>query len=123
MKFWRNAAALLTVFHPETTHTGNHSTPRDVKNEGRPGYVYENKWTSDRMSETISGICARLKPFLQEIGLSSSPNSSKVPRTYRTAVSAKSLVLTEYLGMVLDSANSLLGIITDILDFSKFEGA
>jgi hypothetical protein len=81
MKFWRNAAALLTVFHPKTTHTGSHSTPKDVKNDDRPGNVYENKGTSDTMSETISAICARLKRFLQKIGVSSSPNSSKVPRS------------------------------------------
>src|ERR1019366_2098511 len=92
MKFWRNAAALLMVFHPETTHTGNHSTPKDVKNEGRPGYVDENKGTSDKMSETMSDICARLKRFLQKSGVTSSPNTSKVPRTYRTAGSAESLV-------------------------------
>jgi hypothetical protein len=84
MKFWRNAAALLTVFHPETTHTGNHSTPKDVKNEGRPGYVYENKRVIDKMPETISDIFARLKPFLQKIGVSPFPNNRKVPRTYRT---------------------------------------
>jgi hypothetical protein len=41
----------LTVFHPKTTHTGNHSTPKDVKNEGRSNYVYENKWEMDKMSE------------------------------------------------------------------------
>ena len=81
MKFWRNAAALFTVFHPETTHTESHSNPKDVKNEGRPGYVDENKGTSDKMSEIISDICARLEPFLQKIGLSSSPNTSKVPRS------------------------------------------
>src|ERR1017187_804953 len=77
MKFWRNAAALLMVFHPETTHPGNHSTPKDVKNEGRPGYVYENKGPMDKMSETISDICARLKPFLQKIRVSSFPNNCK----------------------------------------------
>src|ERR1039458_3189063 len=93
MKFWRNAAALLTVFHPETTHTGSHSTPKDVKNEGRSGKVYENKGANDKMSERMSDICARLRPFLQKIGLSSSPNSSKVPRTYRTAGGAESLLL------------------------------
>src|ERR1035438_8448151 len=81
MKFWRNAAALLMVFHPETTHTGSHSTPKDVKNEGRPGYVYENKGTMDKMPETISDICARSEPFLQKIGVSLSPNTSKVPRS------------------------------------------
>src|ERR1035437_9016588 len=83
MKFWRSAAALLTVFHPETTHSGNHSTPKDVKNEGRPGKVYENKGAMDKMSERMSDICARLKPFLQKIGVSSSPNTSEVPRTSR----------------------------------------
>src|ERR1019366_6692483 len=93
MKFWRNAAALLMVFHPETTHTGNHSTPKDVKNEGRPGYVYENKWRIDKISEIISDICARLMPFLQKIGVSSPPNTSKVPRSYRTAGGAESLNL------------------------------
>jgi hypothetical protein len=36
------------------------------------------------MPEKMSAICARLKPFLQKIGVSSSPNNSKVPRTYRT---------------------------------------
>jgi hypothetical protein len=72
MKFRRNAAALLMVFHPKTTHTESHSNPKDVKNEGRPGKVYENKGQKDKMSETISDIYARLKPFLQKIGLSSS---------------------------------------------------
>src|ERR1035437_4489164 len=81
MKLWPNAAALLTVFHPKTTHSGNHSTRKDVKNEGRSEYVDENKRTRDTMSETISDICARLKRFLQKIGVSSSPNSSKVPRS------------------------------------------
>src|ERR1017187_5762635 len=98
MKFWRNAAALLTVFHPETTHTGNHSNPKDVKNDDRPGKVYENKGPSDTMSETISDICARSRPFLQKIGVSSSPNTSKAPRTYRTTGGAESLILTGYLG-------------------------
>jgi|ERR1039458_3762961 hypothetical protein len=79
MKFRRNAAALLTVFHPESTHTGNHSTPKDVKNEGRPGYVYENKWEMDKMPEITSDICAWLKPFLQKIGVSSSPNTCRTP--------------------------------------------
>src|ERR1039458_7962175 len=80
MKFWRNAAALLTVFHPKTTHTGNHSTPKDVKNEGRPGYVYENKVAMDKMPEIISAICARLKPFLQKIGVRSAAKTQSAPR-------------------------------------------
>src|ERR1039458_7989154 len=101
MKFWRNPAALLTVFHPETTHSGNHSTPKDVKNEGRPGYVAENKGTMDKMSEIMSDICARLKPFLQKIGVSSSQNTCKVPRTYRTAGGAPSD------GVVISGSKSL----------------
>ena len=40
---------------------------KDVKNEDRSGNVYENKGPIDRLSETMSGICARLKPFLQKI--------------------------------------------------------
>ena len=71
MKFWRSAAALLTIFHPETTHTGNHFTPKDVKNDDRSGKVYENKGAMDKMSEIISDICARLEPFLQKIGVNS----------------------------------------------------
>ena len=78
MKFWRNAAALPMVFHPKTTRCGNHSTPKDVKNEGRSGKVYENKGVMDKMPETMSDICAWLKPLLQKIGVSSSPNSTKV---------------------------------------------
>ena len=58
MKFWRKAAALLMVFHPKTTPTGNHPTPKDVKYEGRPGKVYENKGEMDKMPEVISDICA-----------------------------------------------------------------
>src|SRR5579862_1617512 len=77
MKFWHYAAALLTVFHAETTKTWNNSTPKDVKNEGRPGYVYENTGANDIMSERTSDICARLKRFLQEIGVTSSQNTSK----------------------------------------------
>jgi hypothetical protein len=40
-------------------------SPKDVKNEGRPGYVYENKGMIDKMSEKYSDISARLKCFLQ----------------------------------------------------------
>src|ERR1039458_5373013 len=45
------------------------------------------------MSEIISDICARLEPFWQKTGVSSSQNTSKVPRTHRTAGGAESLVL------------------------------
>jgi hypothetical protein len=63
MKFWRNAAALLTVFHPETTHTGSHSTPKDVKNEGRSGYVHENTGNDDKMSGYKTGFCTKMHPW------------------------------------------------------------
>ena len=43
MKFWRNAAGLLMVFHPETTHSESHSSHKDVKNGGRSDYMHENK--------------------------------------------------------------------------------
>ena len=39
---------------------------KDVKNEGRSGNVYENKGSSDTLTEIISGICAWLKPVLQK---------------------------------------------------------
>jgi hypothetical protein len=41
--------------------------PKDVKNEGRSGNVYENKGSIDRLSEEMSGICAWSKPILQKI--------------------------------------------------------
>lgn len=40
------------------------------------------------MSEIISDIYARLEPFLQKIGLSSSPNTSQVSLTYGTGTQA-----------------------------------
>jgi hypothetical protein len=33
--------------------------PRDVKNEDRPDYVYENTAVSDKVSNHYSGICAQ----------------------------------------------------------------
>jgi hypothetical protein len=34
-------------------------TPKDVKNEGRSGDMYENKDSSDKMPNSISGISAQ----------------------------------------------------------------
>jgi len=44
---------------------GTSNPPKDVKNEGRSGNVYENKGLNDRMTENSSGICAWLESFLQ----------------------------------------------------------
>jgi hypothetical protein len=33
-------------------------TPRDVKNEGRPGYVYENKGEGDKMDDNGADFLA-----------------------------------------------------------------
>src|ERR1039458_4550627 len=63
MKFWRNAAALLSVFHPETTHTGNHSTHKDVKNEGRSDYVYENKARATKCHAKNAVFYTEMHPF------------------------------------------------------------
>ena len=39
---------------------------KDVKNEGRPGNVYENKGTNDKMPEIKPDICAWSDEFLQK---------------------------------------------------------
>ena len=49
------------------SHAGEPATPKDVKNEGRSGNVYENKGSDDQLSESFSGICARSKLILQKI--------------------------------------------------------
>ncbi|HXW13953.1 MAG TPA: hypothetical protein VEN79_05535, partial [Terriglobia bacterium] len=46
---------------------GEPASPKDVKNEGRSGNVYENKESDDQLSESFSGICARSKLILQKI--------------------------------------------------------
>src|ERR1039458_7714859 len=63
MKFWRNAAALLTVFYPETTHTGSHSTPKDVKNEGRSDYMYENKARGTKCHAKNAAFYTKMHPL------------------------------------------------------------
>src|ERR1035441_663226 len=46
-------------------------SPKDVKNEGRSGNLYENKGSIDIMSEQDSGISARLRRSLPTLsGLS-----------------------------------------------------
>jgi hypothetical protein len=39
---------------------------KDVKNEGRPGYVYENKGMSDKLSDNISDVSAWSEGILQK---------------------------------------------------------
>src|SRR5579862_8037588 len=63
MKFWRNAAALLTVFHPEPTHRGNHSTQKDVKNEGRSDYVYENTARATKCHAKNAAFYTKMHPL------------------------------------------------------------
>jgi hypothetical protein len=38
-------------------------TLRDVKNEDRPGYVYENTGDDDKMSGEKTGFCRKMPPF------------------------------------------------------------
>jgi hypothetical protein len=38
-------------------------TRRDVKNEDRPGYVYEKKDDDDKMSGEKTGFCTKVHPF------------------------------------------------------------
>jgi len=56
---------LHTLDKQKVAH-GNPPLPKDVKNEGRSGNVYENKGSSDKLPEVIAGICAQLKPFFFE---------------------------------------------------------
>ena len=37
-------------------------TPRDVKNEGRSGYVHENKWIVTKCTPLNSAFCTNLRP-------------------------------------------------------------
>jgi len=67
MKLRRDPATRLTPLDPNKNPSGNHSTPKDVKNEGRSGNVYENKWSRDKMPEKMSDICARSAAFSQII--------------------------------------------------------
>ena len=48
----------------EKSRGGEPSTPKDVKNEGRSGNVYENKGPSDTLPDTKGDICARLHVIL-----------------------------------------------------------
>jgi len=56
---------------------------KDVKNEGRSGNVYENKGSCDQLSESISGICARLKLILQKMTDFMRHYALKLPFTLR----------------------------------------
>ena len=58
------AGAMAGADHP--SHTPEEATPKDVKNEGRSGDVYENKGTSDTMSDMEMGILAEIARILQK---------------------------------------------------------
>jgi hypothetical protein len=60
---WRFRYAL----YKQKVITGTPPPPKDVKNEGRSGKVYENKGSPDKMPDEKSGICAQLNPVLQKI--------------------------------------------------------
>jgi hypothetical protein len=97
MKFWRNAAALSTVFHPETTHAGVTPPLEMSKMKVDPTMCMKTKdgWT--KCLNIIGHLCLvgalfagnRAKFVL---------NSTKVPRIYKTTTGAESLVLTGHLG-------------------------
>jgi hypothetical protein len=64
--------APLLVGGPATTHAsrqrgksrgGGSSTHKDVKNEDRSGNVYENKGSTDMMTDNYSGFCAWFASF------------------------------------------------------------
>src|SRR5208283_2550531 len=64
-----NLRPLWRFRHPlnqQKVTNGEPPPQKDVKNEGRSGNVYENKGSNDKLSDTVSGICARLKPILQK---------------------------------------------------------
>jgi hypothetical protein len=73
MKFWRNAAALLMVSHPETTHRGSHSTHKDVKNEGRSDYMYENKARATKCHAKNTAFYTKMHPLRSNRQQSSGP--------------------------------------------------
>ena len=50
-QLWRLTNTLIKVRNGALTH-------KDVKNEDRPDYVYENKGESDKMDENPSGFLA-----------------------------------------------------------------
>jgi hypothetical protein len=50
---------VLAVFLAFCWMLGAGGMPKDVKNEGRSGDMYENKGDGDKMPNHNSGICAR----------------------------------------------------------------
>ena len=50
----------------EKAHGGNPSNPKDVKNEGRSGNVYENKGPYDSLPDIKDDICAWLEAVLHK---------------------------------------------------------
>jgi len=53
--------------NPQKIIYGGPPPHKDVKNEGRSGNVYENKGLSDKLTDIVSGICARSEPIFQKI--------------------------------------------------------
>jgi hypothetical protein len=60
---------LRRTLHPSDKRKvtyGSLLLPKEVKNEGRSGDVYENKGSHDKLPEVVSGIYAQLKLKLSE---------------------------------------------------------
>jgi hypothetical protein len=53
---------------PIKCHLGARPPQRDVKNEDRPGYIYENTWKHDKVSDEMTVICAQLKGLAEISG-------------------------------------------------------
>ena len=64
--FGRGLATTHVSRQRTKSHAGGPATPKDVKNEGRSGNVYENKGSSDTMTDNISGFCAWLHAILHK---------------------------------------------------------
>ena len=46
------------ILNRQKVTNGGPPPQKDVKNEGRSGYVYENKGSHDKLTEKMPGICA-----------------------------------------------------------------
>jgi hypothetical protein len=53
-------AAIPPKLRQTKSHLRGTTTPRDVKNEDRPGYVYENKGGNDKMSGEKHGFYTKM---------------------------------------------------------------
>ena len=61
-----NSATTVHCGGGQETAPGAADTPRNVKNEGTSGDVYENKWQGDNLPDTKDDISARLHAILQK---------------------------------------------------------